>query len=446
MIKTLKKKVIVTAMIAITILLVVLLGAVNIVNAWSYHQETEALLDDLSRLEASGNRPEWMRNDDAGGPPPLPEGETRDWTGDSGPIPPEGGMIEPADNGKGRGFMAEPLTENDWRAAVYFTVRVKNGSIVSVDISRISSVSEDEARAYGEKALSKGSSGSLDSFRYTSAAAQDGTSVFVFLENSSRRNAVLRVAALSALAGLAGWGLMLLLVILLSKKAVAPIAANMDRQRQFVTDAGHELKTPLSIIKANTEAMELLSGPTKWSRNISEQVDRLSDLTRNLLTLARAEDVPTEGSLSEVDLSALAEKTAGMFREPMTLQKVRFTQAIQPGLLVRGSASQLSTLCSILLDNAVKYTPEEGRIDLTLKQQDKVLLRVENDCEQVPACKPEQLFDRFYRGDAARTQSSGGFGIGLSAAQVIAKQNKGKLEAEYLGDKRIAFTVTFLPV
>lgn len=443
MIKTLKKKVVVTSMIAITILLVVLLGAVNIVNAWSSRQETESLLSYLSRLETAGDRPDRMPESDDGGPPPLPAGETR--TDEAAPEPPKGGKGQPIDGG-GRGFMAGPLTENDWRAAVYFTVRIQDGQIRAVDISRISSVSEEAAGAYGRQALVKGSSGSLDSFRYTTSEAQDGTKVIVFLEISARRNAVLRVAALSALAGVAGWGLMLLLVLLLSKKAVAPIAANMERQRQFVTDAGHELKTPIAIIQANTEAMELINGRTKWSRNISEQVTRLGDLTQNLLTLARADEAPKEGSFAEVDFTALVEEAVRTYQEPMALRGLALEADVARNCRLHGSRSQLSTLLSILFDNAVKYASADSTVVLTLTSAEKtVRLRLENDCERLPDCPPDRLFDRFFRGDAARTQKSGGFGIGLSAAQVITLRHRGRISAEYSGEHRIAFTLT-LPV
>ena len=444
MIKTLKKKVIFTSMIAITILLEVLLGAVNVVNAWSNHQETENLLEFLSRLETSGDRPDWMHDGSENGPPPLPEGETRDPEEDQ--APPIGEKRDSFDGGKGRGFMAEPLTENDWRAAVYFTVRVRDGSVSDVDLTRISSVSESEAVRYGEQALAKGASGSLDSFRYTTAEAEDGSKVIVFLENSSRRNAVLRVAALSALAGIAGWGLMLLLVVLLSKKAVAPIAANMERQRQFVTDAGHELKTPIAIIRANTEAMELISGKTKWSKNIADQVTRLSDLTQNLLTLARADGAPRAGSLEPVDFTAIVEDTARMFQEPMALRGLGLEARVAGNCLLKGNRDQLSTLVSILFDNAVKYAAGDSTLLLRLEQEEKkLLLQLENDCDRLPDCPPDQLFDRFYRGDAARTQTSGGFGIGLSAARVIVQQHRGRITAAYQGQHRIVFTVT-LPV
>ena len=441
MIRTLQRKFIVTAMIAVTVLLAVLLGGVNAVNAWSSGQETSRLLGELVRMEAEGRkgfRQEGGAPEQEGGfqggdfqpgetgdpaPPEIPEGERRERPG---------------------GFMSEDLTDNDRMSAVYFTVRTQNGTVVSADVSQISSVTEEEARSMCVAVLADGrAEGRTGSFRFSSMEDRNGQTVYVFLENSVRRNAVLRVAVLSALAGLVGWGLMLLLVVLLSKKAIRPIAANMERQRQFVTDAGHELKTPLAIIQANTEAMELISGETKWSRNIKSQVVRLSDLTRNLLTLARAEEIPNEAGFTRVDLSALTEQTVQMFRAPAELRGLHFVSDVAPGLELSANQGQLSTLCSILLDNAVKYAAEGSTVRVELKQTDKSLrLRVENDCEQLPACPPDQLFDRFYRGDSARTQSSGGFGIGLSAAQVIARQHKGRLEAEYPGERRIAFTAT----
>lgn len=439
MIQTLKRKFIVTAMIAVTVLLIVLLGVVNVVNAWTTVQDTTRLLDNLVQMEAQG-RPERFPD----GQPP--EGETLPtFPAGEGWAPPDGAPPFQREDGRGRGFMAEVLTENDRLSAVYFTAWLADGTVERTDVSRISSVTADEAAALAAEAFAAGKTeGRADSFRFASRQNAAGETVFVFLENSTRRNAVLRVAALSALAGLGSWLLMLGLVVLLSKKTIAPIAENMERQRQFVTDAGHELKTPLAIIQANTEAMELIAGETKWSRNIKAQTARLTELTRNLLTLARAEEAPALGSLASVDLSALVEKTAQMFQTPMEQKGLTLDGKIAPGLCVRGSEAQLANLCSILFDNAVKYATEGSSLNLTLQGEEKTCaLRLENRCDTLPDCPPERLFDRFYRGDSARTQRSGGFGIGLSAAQVITLQHRGRLEAEYPAEDRIAFTVTF---
>ncbi len=434
MIQTLKRKFIRAAMIAVTVLLVVILGGLNLVNAWSNRQESLRLLENLIQLETTQS------------PRDFPGGEEP-------PIPPEGenGLGKQEGDrpfrGEGRGFLMGPLTENDRLSAVFFTVRVKDGAVTGADLSRISTVTESEAAALALAAAAEGAAeGQSDSYRWAAAPNAQGETVYVFLEVSNRRNAVLRVAALSALAGLAGWFLMLGLVVVLAKRTIAPIAENMDRQRQFVTDAGHELKTPLAIIQANTEAMELIQGENKWSRNIKAQTVRLTELTRNLLTLARAEELPTQGSFAPVDLSALTAKTVQMFQMPMEQKGLTLEAETDAGISVRGQEAQLASLCSILFDNAVKYATEGSALTLRLRAEEKTCtLRLENRCDKLPDCPPERLFDRFYRADAARNQSSGGFGIGLSAAQVIVLQHRGRLEAEYPAEDRIAFTVT-LPV
>ena len=346
---------------------------------------------------------------------------------------------------EGKDFFLGPVTENDRMAALFFTAVTANGAVEQVDLNRMPSVTEAEATALVQAALDAGQqSGSTGSFRFAAQENREGKLVYVFLDGSARRQSVLRVAVLSLLAGAIGWGLMLLLVVLLSKRAIRPIAANMERQRQFVTDAGHELKTPLAIIQANTEAMELIQGENKWSRNIKAQVARLTDLTRNLLTLARAEETPSAGAIHDVDLSQLTQQQLQMFLPSMELKSITCQPQIAPDQTIQANGQQIGNLLSILLDNAVKYTPEGGKIRLQLGKEGKhVQLTLENDCEQLPQCEPEQLFDRFYRGDSARTQKSGGFGIGLSAARVIAQQNRAELTARYEGQTRIAFVCRF---
>lgn len=427
MIRTLKRKFIVSAMIAVTVLLLALLGVVNAGNAWVNSRETVRLLENL--IQMTGPRPPAFPDWQA--PPSPPWGEA--------PSKKSAGTRE-----EGRGFMMDTPTDNDRLAAVYFTARVVDGAVVHTDVSHISSVSDEEAAALTVSVLNEGkTAGFWGSFRYASGHTPAGETIYVFLENSSRRNAVIRVAVLSALAGLGGWLLMLGLVVLLARRAIAPIAENVARQRQFVTDAGHEFKTPLAIIQANTEAMELIAGENKWSRNIKAQTARLTELTQDLLTLARTEEATAEGGFALLDLSALAEKTAQMFQPPMEQKSLRLEAILPPGVTVPGSEPQLGSLLSILFDNAVKYAARDTALRLTLKRDEKAcVLRLENACERLPDCPPDRLFDRFYRGDASRTQNSGGFGIGLSAARAIALQHRGHLEAEYPAKDRIAFTVS----
>ena len=198
MIRTLKRRFITAAMAAVTILLVLLLGAVNAVNAWTTARDAERLLDELVQLELEGR-------------PARPPGEG--FPAEAEPTPPRGSELPPQLEKRPRGFMGAVFTENDRMAAVYVTVRLRDGALVRADVSRISDLSEAEAAAMAADAAAKGlTEGKTGRFRFASAADQDGERVYIFLEDSSRRNAVLRVAALSALAGLGGWLLMLGLV------------------------------------------------------------------------------------------------------------------------------------------------------------------------------------------------------------------------------------------
>lgn len=409
MIKALQKKFIVAAMIAITVLLLVLLGMINTVNAWSTEQQSDRMLTMLLDNEIS-LAPQWPQN-------------TRE----------------------DRGFLAPPVSEDQAMSAVYFCVRISNSGVVTkMDVSRIVSVTEADAeemalQAYGQSR----DSGKIRHFRYRAAATPSGNdTVFVFLDTSTQTVSVLRVLILSVLAGILCWLLMLLLVILLSKKAIRPIAVNLEKQKQFITDAGHEIKTPLAIILANTDAMELHSGVSKWSQNIRAQTVRLNGLMQNLLTLAKLDEGNVHLDAEAIVLSQLLEESLHSFEEAAELKGISIQKEIQPDVTIHGNRDSIARLLSILMDNAVQYSPPEGRITISLQLAEKqAVLRIKNACENRPAEDPGKLFDRFYRGDSARTQKSGGYGIGLSAARAIAELYKGTITAQYEGRDWIIFTV-----
>ena len=411
MIRTLRRKFTVTAMIAVTVLLAALLGGINAVNAVTNAREVRQQLDQLCAETA---------------------GFDRDFERD----------IRPPDfdrGGGGRGLLGPmPAMEALLGARYYRVWADSEGAVTAVDSSHIEYGSEEEAAALFAAAAGK-SEGGTGAFRFRTVTLSDGGSMSVFLYTAEKRTAVLRVALLSGLGGLAGWLLMLLFVSFLSKKAIQPLAENMEKQKRFVTDAGHELKTPLAIILANTEALELRQGESKYSKNIREQVQRLSGLTQNLLTLARADESQELTSAEDLDLSALVAEGAAPFREPAELRGLRLSEDIRPGLTAHGSRQQLSQAVSILLDNAVKYCAEGGEIRVELFKEGKPVLRVSNTVTDtsVPA---ERLFDRFYRADQSRSRASGGYGIGLSAARAIAEAHKGSLTAAYEGG-RIVFTL-----
>lgn len=408
MIKTLQKRFIFSAMLAITILLAALLGAINIGNICISRQQSEKMLEVLLNEET---------------------------------------MMQPPLMDKPKGFLDSPMNENSKMSAVYFTVRVSQSqNVVKVDTGRIADVSENEAIELFQAVINKGSSdGRIQNFRYRVAESErDSGKVYLFLDVSMQTYNILTVLFFSTAAGVICFIAMLLLVILISKKAIQPIAENFERQKQFVTDAGHELKTPLAIILANAEAMELYQGENKWSKNIIEQTVRLNGLMQNLLTLAKADESRNTLPTETVAISPLVAETLQMFSEPMKLKELGLQKQIDTEVYLKANKEQLQRLLSILVDNAVKYSVQNGDISVSLVQRGKsFIFQIENTCEELPSCPPDKLFDRFYRADAARTQKNGGYGIGLSAAKTIAELYGGTIEASYSQPNKIAFTVTF---
>ena len=277
-------------------------------------------------------------------------------------------------------------------AARYFSARVdSDGNIVYVDVSHISSVDEAEAMEYVQHVIGDSSKeSSFDNLHYQIRDSADGQgNVIVFLNVSNIRRTILSVIIISIIIGLVGWILMLLLVIGLSKHA---------------------------IILANTDAMELQNGESKWSKNIRSQAERLSGLMKNLLSLSKMDEGNLNTVMEDVDIS--------------------------DNIKVHANKEHMTQLINILMDNAIKYTPEDGHIRFTLHGgHHNCIIKCQNSCETLPDVPAGRLFDRFYRGDSARTQKNGGYGIGLSVAKAIAEMYKGKISAEYVGDGEIIFKV-----
>lgn len=410
MTRTLQKKFVVTAMAAISILLLLLLGAINVANFIMVGNQIDRNLQMIAARETGGEAA-----------PPRED------------IPP-------------RRFLEPPKNAYDTvLSSNYFVVRYDpNGNITEIDVSRTSTVSEDDARERAALAYARGRESGRDGrFRYLLQTSPAGSTI-IFLDTSGERFSYLRILLLSAGVGAVCWGLMLALVVFLSRRAIRPMEENIQRQKQFVTNAGHEIKTPLAIIQSNAEALELYQGESKWSRNIKEQTQRLDGLMKNLLTLARMDEGAGVTRPEEVPLSQMVEERVGDFLQPMEGRGIALKQEIQPDLTIRADRAQMEQLLSTLLDNSVKYTDEGGTVWVRLNREGRQLgLSVENTCPALPDVPPEKLFDRFYRGNSARTQKSGGYGIGLAVARSLAQANGGSLRARYLPPNRICFEATF---
>lgn len=433
MVKQLQKKFIISAMLAVTILLVVLIGGINVFNYLTTSNDNDRLMEMLGN--SFENSTIWNADTTDNTQPPQSITGTQQNTADASGnqndtgFPPQDDGTKPPDDKKNNGFGRHDKNALD--SARYAAVAIdKNGNIIRTDVTHISSLTEDEATAITEALKNTASgTGAYSGYLYRISDTRTGGRIIILLDNGMQISSFFTVLFISVGAGIFGWLLMLLLVILLSKKTIAPVARSIEKQKQFVTNAGHEIKTPLAIILANTDAMELHNGENKWSKNIRAQTLRLSGLMQNLLMLAKMDESSAKLPMCSFDISTAAEDTVSAFIEPAALKGVMIEQDIQKGLQLNGNRDSIVQLMTVLLDNAVKYTVSGGMIRAKLSGNEKnITLSIANTCE--PIDHPEKLFDRFYRGDSARTQKNGGYGIGLSVALAIAELHKGTITAE----------------
>ena len=254
-----------------------------------------------------------------------------------------------------------------------------------------------------------------------------------FVDMSMERAMLREMMGSYLVIALAAFLLLLGVSAILARWATAPVERAWSQQRQFLSDASHELKTPLTVILSNAEMLEstpLEDRPARWADNIRSEARRMKQLVEEMLTLARADNLALPPVLAEVSLSETAEDCALAF-EPVAFEAGKpLEYRVAEGVLVLGDGDKLRRLVSILLDNAVKYGAGGGTITLTLEKTDRqARLTVSNPGEPIPAEQLGRLFERFYRADASRGEKSG-FGLGLSIAAAIAAEHKGALRAE----------------
>lgn len=227
----------------------------------------------------------------------------------------------------------------------------------------------------------------------------------------------------------------MLIVSVLSKRALRPFIRNMENQKRFITNAGHELKTPIAIISANTEALALISGQNEWTDNILKQVSRLSKLINDLITLAKVgEASPQDVVLTEVNLTPIVRSAADSFRPVVAdAGKIMETDA-EDDITARAEMRFFGELVNILLDNAVKYCDDGGliHVSLTTRKNGKgAVLAVSNDYKEGGHIDYSRFFERFYRGDTSHNSAKAGYGIGLSMAEDLTKLMKGKISVRW---------------
>ena len=254
------------------------------------------------------------------------------------------------------------------------------------------------------------------------------------------RSVLMQSTVIAGVVLLACAALVLTLIFLLSKKAVKPIAESYEKQKQFVTDANHELKTPLTLILANAEIAELELGKNEWLDDIRAEGLRMTELVNRLVALSRMDENGNGINPTEVSLGELVSDTAREF-EPLARERGKtLTASIDKECTYLGDEALLYRLIGILMDNAVKYCDNGGEISVTLRHGRQVWLTVENTYAAVDEIELDRLFDRFYRADKAR-RFTGGYGVGLSMAKAIVENHKGEITAYRRDHTHIGFKV-----
>ena len=220
---------------------------------------------------------------------------------------------------------------------------------------------------------------------------------------------------------------------LFANKAVRPMEDAFDRQSRFVADASHELKTPLSVINANCGVLyankeEPVASQQKWVDSIVRAADRMTDLTDNLLSLARLEDKEHELQVSAFDLSSAVAAAVSDIEQPAQEKELQITTRIEPDIQAESDRGQILNILGLLLDNAVKYTDAGGEVIVSLqKEKRRIVCTIRNSGQGIPPEDLPRLFDRFYRGDPARSSGNGGYGLGLAIAKAAANRLKAEL-------------------
>lgn len=323
----------------------------------------------------------------------------------------------------------------------FFSVGLQDGTLVSMDTDKIAAVDEASAGSYAAKALNRKSSrGFVDNYRFLRYAEEENIRI-LFLDCERSLANFRSVLLLSTGVSLLGYLAVFMLLGMLSGRIIRPISESYEKQRRFITDAGHELKTPLTIIDADAGILEMERGESEWIDDIRCQTSRLASLTSDLLCLSRMEE-QRQVEMVSLPISDLVAETAASFQAPARTRCLALNMDIHPLLSCSGDSRQLCQLVGILMDNALKYSPPGGSIRLTLERQGKsIRLCVENMAESISKETLGNMFDRFYRGDTSRGGNVKGYGIGLSIAKAIVQAHRGKIFAASPDGKTMRITV-----
>lgn len=408
MIKQLRFRIIVVTMMAITAVVFAISGAINITNSIKLRQRADSMLTLIS---------------DYNGSIPTDESELDD-----------------------KANIDIKITGETQFQTRYFVIYTDNGgNIVDSMTNYIATVGKGDIERLAKLTyfLHDGKRGTIGKYRFLVRNSSVGKMI-TFLDRSQDLETSMQLFIISVFISCIGMTLIALLLILVSDKIIQPFVRNHEKQKQFITDAGHELKTPLAIIRTNTEVLEMCYGKNEFTDSIKNQTERLDGLVKGLLELSKGGEMKST-ERSKFSLSGAVNDIAESFKTMAEQKGHKIHFDITPGIEYTGDAQAISTLVSILVDNAIKYASDGGEIFVSLFRMGKstskaAKLVVENDTSLPDDEDPNRFFERFYRSESSRSRQTGGYGIGLSVAKNIVDNHKGKITVTK-SNNRIAFTV-----
>ena len=424
-----KRKIVFTVVLSLLVLMAVTLSTIFISNRIALRRENEEMLRTYAEQYRFEDRPEESENDKRPEFKPEDKPENR----------PDGKLDDGEPPVKKELMREEPR----FKLSTFYSVAYsKTGEVLAVRNGNSELQSEDSILALADHVIKSGkTSGSKGNMYYLVADREDYTLV-AMIDGTIGDTAQETLIKEMLVIGSAALVILFIISIFIARRIVSPLEENDRRQKRFVSDAGHELKTPVAVISANSELLKRELGDNEWLSNIDYENERMSELVKQLLLLSRAESGEMPRDI--LDFSKLADGESLVFESLAFEQGRRIETEIEPGITLEGNSNQLKQLVSILLDNALSHGSGE-EIRLTLRRERHfAVLTVSNDAPEISGEQLERLFDRFYRADEARGDEGAHYGLGLSIAKAVAEAHGGQIHAA-CADGKVTFTVS-LPV
>ncbi len=317
-----------------------------------------------------------------------------------------------------------------FQLSTFYTVAVSyDGDILEIKNEPPTVYSDEDLEKLAQRIIKSGRTGGTEDNLAFYKTDKGGYTLVAFMDNTVINESAMTLFRYTLIFGGFALALFFFLSVFLARKIVNPLEESYRKQKQFISDAGHELKTPVSVVSANAELLSREIGDNQWLQNIQYENERMGMLVGELLDLARTENVTPQ--MEHIDFSRLVAGEALPFESVAFEKGLNLNTNISENIGVIGNSTQLKQIVSILLDNAIRHSKEQGEVWLTLtKEYGFAKLSVINKGDEIPAEQREHIFERFYRVDTARNSEDKHYGLGLAIAKAITTSHKGRIEAQ----------------